>query len=294
MKTFLLAFAIVLAFPVFGQNNPTTAWFEFISFENDWGYDTSHVKLEIDTSNANNIWQIGQPQKTLFYQAFSPSNAIVTDTVNSYPINDTSSFVITYRTYGCPYIEGYYYCDTDSLNDYGMVEYSLDNGQTWVRYDDSLCPSNSNLILTGNSVGWQLFNLCFDYLNGTSWDVVDTTFLLKFTFISDSIDTQHEGLMFDNLGFCILANTNDLSQANNLKVFPNPSSSTINFEFETALSNVEIRVYSSTGQLAGQSVPDFSTDNVQFDVSDWHNGIYFYGVFVEGRLAKQGQVLVQH
>jgi hypothetical protein len=30
------------------------------------------------------------------------------------------------------------------------------------------------------------------------------------------------------------------------------------------------------------------------NVSDWNSGVYFYGVYVEGRLVKQGQVLVQH
>jgi hypothetical protein len=34
-------------------------------------------------------------------------------------------------------------------------------------------------------------------------------------------------------------------------------------------------------------------NTIEMNVSDWHNGIYFYGVFVEDRLAKQRQVLMQ-
>ena len=38
----------------------------------------------------------------------------------------------------------------------------------------------------------------------------------------------------------------------------------------------------------------FDNENYkQIDVSDWSNGVYFYGVLVEGVLVKQGQVLVE-
>ncbi len=51
--------------------------------------------LYIDTvSNPNNIWQVGIPQKTIFTDAYSPPNVIVTDTTNPYPVNDTSVFMI--------------------------------------------------------------------------------------------------------------------------------------------------------------------------------------------------------
>ena len=33
--------------------------------------------------------------------------------------------------------------------------------------------------------------------------------------------------------------------------------------------------------------------NMQFDVFDWTKGIYFYGIYVEGEVVKQGQFIVQ-
>jgi hypothetical protein len=35
------------------------------------------------------------------------------------------------------------------------------------------------------------------------------------------------------------------------------------------------------------------TDVMQMNVSDWHSGMYFYGIYVEGQLVKQGQILVE-
>ena len=49
--------------------------------------------MELDTS-ASNIWQIGKPQKIIFDSASTVPNAIVTDTINFYPINNISRFGI--------------------------------------------------------------------------------------------------------------------------------------------------------------------------------------------------------
>ena len=55
-------------------------------------FDNS-VNVELDTSNSN-IWQIGASQKIIFDSAATVPNAIVTDTINSYPVNNVSRFTI--------------------------------------------------------------------------------------------------------------------------------------------------------------------------------------------------------
>lgn len=289
MKTFLLTFFMALTLTAFGQNTINTAYAIFIDFE--YFYDSTSLSLEIDTSNTDNIWQIGSPQKVVLNQAESVPNVLITDTINTYPINNTSSFVVRYYNWNCPQIYGSYYCDTDSLNDYGMIELSNDFGQTWINLTDSIHnnPILTNLTLTGNSNGWQSFNISFsDYVNNNQED----SLLVKFTFISDSIDTQHDGLMFDNLAFCIAANTQNLYQLNNLKVFPNPTSDLLNFQFEEPIDNAEIRIYSSIGQLMENQ--NIRNTDVEFNVSNWNKGIYFYGIYIEGEMVKQGQILVQN
>lgn len=295
MRTLLLAFLMTFSLTVFSQNNPNTGFPIFIDFDN-W-MDTIYAKLEIDTTNLNNIWQIGKPQKNVLNATFNPENVIITDTINPYPTNDTSSFIIKSNVAG-GYLAGWYYCHTDSLNDYGLIEISIDSGQTWINMlEDSLVIANIGIniteipILTGNSNGWQFFDLGIYFYNlspqhhGNYW--------VKFTFISDSIDTGHEGLMFDNLLVGIVANTKQIYQLNNLKVFPNPANNVLNFQFTEPINNAEIRIYSSIGQLVGQTALPLPQTDIQFNVSDWTKGVYFYGIYVEGEVVKQGQVLIK-
>ena len=66
--------------------------------------DTNYKKyFYIDSGNVNNIWQIGKPQKSVFNAAHSAPNALLTDTVNHYPVNDTSSVtmlhIVEYNNY---------------------------------------------------------------------------------------------------------------------------------------------------------------------------------------------------
>jgi hypothetical protein len=286
MRIFLLSFFTVLTLTLFGQSDPNTGYVEIINFDS-W-YDTTFISLEVDTMNQDNIWQIGSPQKVLFNQANSQPNVIITDTINNYPINDTSSFIVRYNSFNCPIVFGKYSVDTDSLNDFGMIEISLDTGQTWINVlEDSLNYSPNKPILTGNSNGWKDFEL---NLTNYQIETYENLFILRFSFISDSIDTQQEGLMFDDLVFCISVNTKNISQLNNLKIFPNPATDLLNFQLEEPINNAEIRIYSTLGQLI--NTQNINDTNTQFNVSEWQNGMYFYGIFVAGEMVKSGQVLI--
>ena len=76
----------------------------------------------------------------------------------------------------------------------------------------------------------------------------------------------------------------------NINVFPNPTNNLLNFQFDEPIDDAEIRIYSNVGQLmANQNIVNTA---IQFDASNWSKGIYYYGIFVEGKVVKQGQVLV--
>lgn len=288
MRIYLLSFFTVLTITLFGQSDPNTGFVEIITF--DYPNDTTFVLLEIDSSDGNNIWQIGVPQKTVFNQANSSPNVIITDTINNYPINDTSSFTVRYKSFNCAGVFGKYYVDSDSLNDFGLIEISIDSGQTWINIlEDSLNLSLDKPILTGNSNGWKDFEL---NLTNYQIETYENLFILRFSFISDSIDTQQEGLMFDDLTFCISVNTKNLFQLNNLKIFPNPATDLLNFQLEEPIDNAEIRIYSTLGQLL--TTQNINDTNTQFNVSDWQNGMYFYGIFIENEIVKSGQVLIEN
>lgn len=92
--------------------------------------DTAH-HFYIDTNQMNNVWQIGIPSKNIFNLAYSPPFSFVTDSLNPYPINNTSSFSFTLRSDDWTFINFWHRINSDQFNDGGAVEYSTDGGINW-------------------------------------------------------------------------------------------------------------------------------------------------------------------
>src|SRR5690606_18356962 len=108
-------------------------WYEKTQYFD--GADTGNVELKIliDTTRPNS-WQIGRPQKQIFDSAATYPNVIVTDTINFYPVNDTSQFVVgrggMFMTHDIFAFRWLQKLDLDSL-DAAIVEFSADSGITW-------------------------------------------------------------------------------------------------------------------------------------------------------------------
>ena len=84
MKKLITILAVLML-----TNTTFAQWEYFIDFDSP---NSQNNHIIIDTiSNPDNIWQIGVPSKTIFDSAYSLTHAIVTDTLNAYPVNDTSS-----------------------------------------------------------------------------------------------------------------------------------------------------------------------------------------------------------
>jgi len=102
--------------------------------------------------------------KNVFSEAQLSTNAIITDTINPYPINDTSVFTVIHKVNlalahkGKMALSGHYKVDSDSLKDYGLIEYSPDNGITWLDMinDELFDWSSDKPVLTGSS-DWSYF-----------------------------------------------------------------------------------------------------------------------------------------
>lgn len=255
--------------------------------------DTSQFfRLEIDTiSNPNNIWQIGEPQKTIFTSAYSVPNAIVTDTINVYPDNDTSRFVIKHVADGgfeMPHtviLGGKYQVDSDSLTDFGIIEFSPDNGITWIDlltdtiYQNQGCYEwwGPEPILTGTSNGWTNFYVWLaDF--GPVFDIqFGDTIQYRFTFISDSIQTNRDGLIYDDFHFeDWMEGIQKIKNDFNSKVFPNPTSDKITVEFKNPSNAIhELTILSSSGQnIISKKYSDQNL--ITFDLKNMTRGIYYY------------------
>jgi len=212
----------------------------YLTFDNSYGME--HLTID-SISNSKNIWKIGAPQKHIFINAYSEPNAIVTDLQNSYPINDTSIFIITNLSEGnghcnCSHsliLQGRYFVNSDTLTDYGKIEFSPNNGKTWIDLLNDTVAIDTSVqwywswykddkpTLTGNSNGWKTFYVdlgAIDYLFNIKRN---DSILYRFTFISDSIQSNKDGLMFDDIGFEDVTEGIEYINRNELiSIFPNP------------------------------------------------------------------------
>lgn len=118
-------------------------------------FESPTSKIIIEPTD-NNIWQIGTPQKSFFNAAHDGAKAIVTDTLNTYPPNNTSSFIYVIRnpyTQTCYTSKGFWHqYDMDTLTDKGIIEAAYDGGSSWVMVTDTsyVAPRGSNFWWDGD------------------------------------------------------------------------------------------------------------------------------------------------
>ncbi|NOQ71408.1 MAG: T9SS type A sorting domain-containing protein [Crocinitomix sp.] len=298
MKSTLLLLALIPTI-TFSQ------WFEEYPYSTYLDFDTD-LNLEYiypDTiANPDNLWQIATPNKTVFTAASSSPNVIITDSTSSYPINDTSSFILMHEIatgfdYGSG-LHGNYFVDSDEGNDFGKIEFSPNNGESWVLIsDDTLVgvdwdgePYNwpiemydegpggtDSVFFTGESGEWKFFNI--DLSGGHEffdWEAGDTV-LFRFSFISDSVFDDKDGLMFDDLvlhDYLVFGIDEENPVA--LTIYPNPTADIIYID----APNSEIRrveVY----DIQGKRIYASSAELNQVDVSSFPSGNYHLKVYTQ-------------
>jgi hypothetical protein len=215
------------------------------------GADTSAYNslfIELDT-NANNIWQIGSPQKTIFNSAATVPNVIVTDTLNYYPSNNQSVFTFKVPLqifgFGILALQWKQKLNMDADSDGGIIEFSKDSGNTWENvfnnpyvynfygYDavnaDTL--NTGEYTFSGTDSSWKDIWLCYDL----SWaSFGNDTLLVRFTFKSDSVNTNKEGWVIDNFmsHITFIHTVKEVTQTEYLNVYPNPASTVVHIEAE--------------------------------------------------------------
>lgn len=210
------------------------------------GNDTgaSAIEYYLDTNTRPNTWQVGQPQKPLFDSAVTYPNVMITDTLNYIPNSDTSSFIISVPNLWAPggilALQWMQKLDLDSTCDAGLIEYSIDNGQTWENaffnpyvysfygFDwqnvDTL--SNGEIGFAGLDTNWRNIWLCFDL----SWMNFYDTALFRYTLVTDSVDNQNEGWMIDNMmaSLTFIHTVSESEAEKYMEVSPNPTTGRIN------------------------------------------------------------------
>lgn len=307
MKKIILFLNLVISYSV--QSQHTT----LIDFE------TPTIDISIDTSNPNNIWQIGKPQKSVFDTAYSGMNAIVTDTINPYPPQNISQFVVSVDLYAGPgpIVSFYHKMDTRSNRDGGYIEISEDS-INWYLLSDSI---NSNDWNSYHNNNYMLFAPDFAYnyyrkdslqkdtlynghlgFSGTfGWTEVKLYFRcmalkrpfqnwLRFTFVSDTGLINQDGWMIDSFTVqnggtpCTWINDENIRYT----ISPNPATATLHLAIEQH-GQYEVVFYNLMGQkMYSQPI---ANDAEIIDVRDWMKGIYFYQLLENGKQVGSGKVL---
>lgn len=283
MKKFILPLVLVLHLTIYAQL-PCSQYL-YLDFTDP--YCMNHVFIDT-ANNPDNIWQTGLSQKSFVNQQYGA--AMMTDTLIPYPANDTSVFIIKYLAtsgdyYGFKWFNGMYKSETDSLKDFGNIEFSPDNGLNWydILNDTTLGTAiiwYNKPILTGNSTSWCYFEAILTDMASHFNFQIDDTLTFRFTFISDSIFDNLGGLAFDNLCFADFVEGISETRFKGIKstIYPNPSDAAFTIEFNNpGALPFELAVYDIKSKLIFKR-ENITTNRIDVDNRSLVPGIYVYKI----------------
>ncbi|UTW61491.1 T9SS type A sorting domain-containing protein [bacterium SCSIO 12741] len=295
MKSLVNTLILVLAVSFTSYAQSTNWWHEYVAYFD--GTDTSEFSLipEFDTTNHSNVWMIGKPSKRKFNQASSAPGALMTDTLNPYPPNDSSR--VWFNLPHVQYISRGYIAFQWSQQlhfrpgfDGGVVEFSLDDGLTWQNpHNNPLVANffgfdtNNVAVLPNGKTGftdedfqWRNIWLCFepDFIMGTEPKV-------RFTCYSDTVATAYEGWMIDNVMFHVtqVHTVTEVEQKEYLKVYPNPASGKVHIQAKQ-LDNFHIIEHLRVTDSQGRVVEDSKHLPTKYwvDLSGQPEGEYYFHI----------------
>jgi len=300
-----LIFSLLVLIVITTNNSKTIAQntYDTISFE------TPTSKIIID-SMSSKVWQIGSPGKIFFNAPHSGLKAILTDTVNNYPKNDTASFIYVIRN---PYtqtcatrMEFWHKYDMDTLTEKGIIDASYDGGKSWVIVSDTTgsfwdfgfwwdfdyhAVSGESFVhpltTTGRSDGWVLSRFSWQWWFPVKSDTIiinPDSLMIRFTFISDTIETDKEGWMIDdivttseNINLCSGIKENNITYQ--ISIFPNPFSQQATLSTDYPLKNAIITLYNCFGQKV-RTIENILKSPVILPRNNLPSGIYL--LVIEG------------
>lgn len=259
------------------------------NYSTTWVTDTINPWV-IDTLNPNNIWQIGKPQKQSFDSSLSLPNAIITDTINTYPINNYSSFQINLkkpqwaisqgRGWSVVHLFFYHKYNTDSLSDGGYIDVSYDGGNTFnnIIFDSNFSEHHLFIYKETDTIIGGIPAFCGN--SGANW--VDTqlqlrweekdyykvdSMIIRFNFKSDGTDTQKEGWIIDDI-FCEVrgyfpSSSNAKQNIPATEYYPNPVRHSLTLELSDKYYWQSVEIISLTGQIIETILQPQSKQNIE-------------------------------
>lgn len=239
--------------------------------------DSSVYFIIPEINQPGNTWQRGTVNKPYFTSGSPGPRALVTDSINPYPANNRSSFSFTVINcqglhppggYTALLLQFSYSVNADSLKDGGTVEISHNHGLSWTNaiYDtghvmnvsgfysgDDIISSLGKPGFTGNRKG-AFAGIWFKPAYSPDAD----TMIFKFTFGSDSIQTNKDGWMVSSIFIRpFYEGIDEKFKPDLITIFPNPATSGVFIRIKSRLTpKSRIRLENSLGQVAGEFVAD--------------------------------------
>ncbi len=282
---------------------------------NACNFEEDCMWIELDTS-VSNQWQMATPSKPFFDTSYSAPNCILTDSVLSYSNSNLSSFQVPlyWEGGGMMFNAGirfWHKFESDSMLDGGSIEFSYDYGETWDNvydhselhpgfefYHENLYGEGDTLMdgthaFTGTS-DWTYTQLQWIWMYPLKVEIPDT-FLLRFNFISDSIDTSKDGWMIDNISsfYAIFGGLDENGTQSSIHLYPNPSRAITTVNYSTH-NNESYSL--SVINLNGQEVirmDRLSGSTVSVDTKNLPKGMYEVQIHQEGNITAKQKLVVQ-
>jgi hypothetical protein len=295
-KLLLLILATVATIDLKGQANYINVCVDCGNLHHSFDFnspaDSTNYFFLIDTSQSSNLWQLGTPSKNVFNSGYGGPKAFVTDTLNPYPINNSSSFQFSmvncsWMTQGpCGGYEGLGITiitkiNSDSTKDGGTIEVSH-NGTPWVNLiNDPLASTTGDIYSANDTIqssskpgysgianNWKQISVNFSPEMVNPSDTIS----LRFSFSSDSIQTNKDGWMIGLIqmgGF--FEGIEEIQNDNLISISPNPSSDELRIHATKVSSNQKVQILNCAGQILYDN-SNFTGETI--DVSQFTDGIY--------------------
>ncbi|MBL0049224.1 MAG: T9SS type A sorting domain-containing protein [Bacteroidetes bacterium] len=120
---------------------------------------------------------------------------------------------------------------------------------------------------------------------------MNDTVLFRFTFISDSIQTNKDGLMFDDFRFLdYFEGISEIQNNNLISISPNPTKDELRIHSSIVSNNKSMQILNSIGQV----ITNYSNfDEETIDIRNFKNGIYLLK-YSDGQNLSTKRFVVQH
>lgn len=319
MKAKLLIFALVFASTI--ANAQFNSYSDTVTFG-----DGLPFYFTIDTTQTNNLWQIGHPSKVIFNSAWIGDNALMTDTLNLFPGGNKSSFTIhlnmdTMWTWGCigdGHMVFRHRYDFDSLLAGGYIEIRYFNffDQQWTDWvnvlNDSL-PIYATLdpgeypadtitggipAYTGGSDGWKLAEFEWMWMmlvKKGAKDIFMDKMEIRFTALSSFSAGATEGWMIDNMDIYLYQCTGSVEEhpAKSFSSTPSPNPGQYGIRIQTdqiMAESLTLEVFHQDGRIM-EKLEFAGEEPIILQSQHYPSGMYMYRLTTRSGKVSQGRFI---